>query len=289
MLRFVSVLSAAVFILSTAAAGCQVQQAAVAVRQAQAEVVATAPVAAERPLVADYSRPEAVLDLFYQLVIQHRWEDAYSLLTSESKQATKLGDFVQLWAANDGRVQLTKVETVSSDTTDPAAAHLYCLASWDQAYPKVSKFQSYFVRTLVREGAAWRLRWRGPQDQYDLARQVQVDQAQSGRDLTFTLQRVVLLEGSTHIFFTLTNQSEHAIQMDPDLARVVLEDGRTVPLETVREIKLGLRTLEPGQKRDDVLIFRALEPSVNSFKFDSPQCSLGSDTWNYSFSVQLAP
>lgn len=240
-----------------------------------------------RPVVLDYTQPHAVLDLFYQLVLSRRWEDAYSLLSRDSKAVTKLGDFVQGWASQDGRLQLLKVERLGAEQVSEREASFFCQASWEQAYPKPGKFQSFFVRSLVKEEKAWRLRWRGPERQLDLGREYPINQSQESHSVACELERVVVMESSTLVFVRFVNRSTDTLQIDPDLAELALLNGRSVPLETKKEGKLPPRGFAPGQERKDVVIFRALEPGVARLTFVSPQLSFGSEKWSYSFSVQM--
>lgn len=245
------------------------------------------PESTQSPSVMDYSQPESVANLFYQLILAREWDDAYSLLTQDSKDATKLGDFIQFWAVNDGRTQLVKVERIGDGLVNDSEARLYFEASYDQVYPKPGSYKTYAVRSLVKEDGAWRIRWRGPEDQSDLGHEVVVNESQQSNGVTITLERIVLLEHSTLVFFRLLNDSSQTLQFDPDLAQLVLSDDRTVPLETVKESGLGLRTLEAGKEREDILFFRALEPTVTEVTFISPQVVLDDENWRFRFSAQF--
>ena len=265
--------------------GCQTQ-ASQTMGPAQTSIPASSP--AKSPLNADYSQPQAVLDLFHQLILAQKWEDAYSLLSQDSKDTTRLGDFIQSWAANKGRLQLVKVEPAGDGQADDQAAQLYCKASWDQVYPKPGKLETYFVRSLVKENGAWRIRWRGPEDQSDLAHEFVANESQEDHDVTVTLERVVLLPSSTMIFFRLLNHSGQQIQLDPDEARLTLADGRDIPLETLKEEQLGPRKFDAGTERKDILFFRALEPTTKQVTVVSPQFIIGNEKRSYRFSVALS-
>ena len=265
--------------------GCQTQ-ASGTMGPAQTSIPASSP--ANSPLNPDYSQPQAVLDLFHKLILAQKWEDAYSLLSKDSKVTTRLGDFIQGWAANKGRLQLVKVEPAGDGQADDQAAHLYCKASWDQVYPKPGKLETYFVRSLVKENGAWRIRWRGPEDQFDLAHEFEANESQEDHEVTVTLERVVLLPSSTMVYFRLLNHSGQQIQLDPDEARLTLADGRDVPLETLKEQQLGLRTFDTGTERQDILFFRALEPTTKQVTVISPQLIIGNEKRSYRFLVALS-
>ena len=247
----------------------------------------TALAAAGPTLAPDYSQPQNVLNLYYQLVMARRWEDAYSLTSRDSKAATKLGDFIQGWAVNEGRMQLVRFACVGGGQVTASEANLYCEADWDQVYPKISQAKTYFVRSLVREEGAWRVRWRGPADQFDLAHELAFNTSQEGRGLTLTLTRVALLQGSTMVFFDVYNTSAQTVSMNSDVAQLSLDNGTKLPLETVTESKLGPRTVDPGQQRHDVLIFQAMAPSTPQLTFVSPQFSRDAESWTYTFSLAL--
>jgi len=235
----------------------------------------------------DYSQPEAVADLFYQLILARRWDDAYSLLTRESKDSSKLGDFIQYWSADESRTRLIRVERTGPAVIEDQEAHLYYESSYDQAYPKPGSFKMYTVRSLLKEDGAWRLRWRTPQRQTDLGRTLILNQSQVSDEIAMTLEQVILLERATLIFFILSNRSDQDAQFDLDSAKLLLTDGRSVPLETTTERQLGPRKLESGQERREAVFFRALEPSVLEVVFVSPEVTQGGRTHQCRFPFQL--
>ena len=59
-----------------------------------AQTAMPVPFPVKTALTVGYSQPQAVLDLFHQLILTQKWEDAYSLLSKDSKDTTKLGDFI---------------------------------------------------------------------------------------------------------------------------------------------------------------------------------------------------
>jgi hypothetical protein len=71
--------------------GCQTQA-------SQTMGVAQTPMPVPSPvkslLTVDYSQPQAVLDLFHQLILAQKWEDAYSFLSKDSKDTAKLHGFI---------------------------------------------------------------------------------------------------------------------------------------------------------------------------------------------------